>query len=520
MGTVAEGRTNGRRGTASALTPWADSRFWLLQLVVLALALIRLALTVAFHLDPMSIGVEFSTLLIFVVPVVVVSLNDGLIGGLVTAAWIAVLSIPRFVVASNRGEPSAVWAEALQLVVLFALALLVGQRVTSEARSRQQADTSLAARLRAEALYQDIFESNSSPILIVDADGFVIQSNRSADRAFGTGGAAGAAGRRLVDVVGAEASALVLGKLVAEDVVPGGPAVVRAGGRQDGPADDRRDPDADNAAERSVTPVAFTIHGESILYRPSATPVGPLGADRRMQVIFEDVTAETRRHDLLEAYANQVVLGQEEERRHIAQELHDGPLQALIHLCRQIDAVDVRPEADVDAAPSASLASMRTTVEETVAELRSIARGLRPSILDDLGLVASLNQVVVEATGRQGLAGEFQVSGTERRLPPDVELAVFRIAQEAVTNVERHASARHLTVTLEFNDRSLRLQVADDGIGFSRHQQRDSRDGYSLGLPGMHERARLAGGRLVVRSTPGNGTVVEARMPVPSSTPA
>ena len=516
-GAVADGRTSGRRRSASALTPWADSRFWLLQLVVLALALIRLALTVAFHLDPMSIGVEFSTLLIFVVPVVVASLNDGLIGGLVTASWIAVLSIPRFVVASNRGEPSAVWADVMQLVVLFALALLVGQRVTSEARSRDQADTSLAARLRAEALYQDIFESNSSPILIVDADGFVIQSNRSADRAFGSGDAASAAGRRLVDVVGAEASAQVLGKLVSEDVTPGGPEVGQTGRRQYGGAHDRRDPDSDGAADRSVTPVAFDIHGESILYRPSATPVGPLGADRRMQVIFEDVTAETRRHDLLEAYANQVVLGQEEERRHIAQELHDGPLQALIHLCRQIDALDVRPDADT--APSASLASMRTTVEETVAELRSIARGLRPSILDDLGLVASLNQVVVEATGRQGLAGEFQVSGTERRLPPDVELAVFRIAQEAVTNVERHASAHHLTVTLEFNERALRLQVEDDGVGFSRHQQRDSGDGYSLGLPGMHERARLAGGRLVVRSTPGNGTVVEARMPVPSSTP-
>ena len=142
-----------------------------------------------------------------------------------------------------------------------------------------------------------------------------------------------------------------------------------------------------------------------------------------------------------------------------------------------------------------------------MAELRSIARGLRPSILDDLGLVASLNQVVVEAIGRGGLAGEFQVSGTERRLPPDVELAVFRIAQEAVTNVERHASASHLTVTLEFDDRDLRLRVADDGVGFARHQVRDSVDGYSLGLPGMHERARLAGGRLVVRSTPGQGTI-------------
>jgi signal transduction histidine kinase len=308
---------------------------------------------------------------------------------------------------------------------------------------------------------------------------------------------------------------MVLGELVSEAV----PHDRRQAGLAVAPADDRRDPDAE--VDRRIAPVAFEVDGESILYRPTATLVGPLGADRRMQVIFEDVTAETRRHDLLEAYANQVVLGQEEERRRIAQELHDGPLQALIHLCRQIDALDARPDDEMTPAESpASLASMRTTVEETVAELRSIARGLRPSILDDLGLVASLNQVVVEATGRGGLAGEFQVSGTERRLPPNVELTVFRIAQEAVTNVERHASAGHLTVSLDFDEGSLGLRVEDDGVGFARHQVRDSADGYSLGLPGMHERARLAGGRLVVRSTPGKGTSVEARMPVPPSTPS
>ncbi len=140
------------------------------------------------------------------------------------------------------------------------------------------------------------------------------------------------------------------------------------------------------------------------------------------------------------------------------------------------------------------------------------------SILDDLGLVASINQVVAEATGRQGLAGEFQVSGTERRLPPDVELAVFRIAQEAVTNAERHAAAGKLAVSLDFDDAGLRLHVEDDGVGFVRDPARDAGDtgdGHSLGLPGMQERARLVGGRLIVRSLPGQGTSVEALVPVP-----
>jgi len=502
--TNSEQVTVGRRTTA-ALSPWADSRFWLLQLVILALALIRLAVTVAFHLDASSIGVEFSTLAVFVVPVVVAALNHGLVGGLATATWVTVLSVPRFVDASDHNRSSALWAEALQIVVLFGLAILVGQRVTSEAQGHQDAEASLAARLRAEALYQDMFESNLSPILIVDAAGLVIRANASADRAFGAKDAPRATGRRLVDVVGAEASAPVLGALVSSELQPMTTT--------DGVAGDRRGPDLDGR----IAPVSFQVDGESVLYRPTPTLIGPLGGARRMQVIFEDVTAETRRHDRLEAYADQVVIGQEEERRHIAQELHDGPLQALIHLCRQIDVLDA--SGSTASSSSDALSSMRTTVEDTVAELRSIARGLRPSILDDLGLVASINQVVVEATERGALSGEFQVTGLECRLPPAVELAIFRIAQEAVTNVERHASAQHLVVALDFDDAGIWLRVEDDGVGFSRDRTDDTREGHALGLPGMHERARQTGGRLIVRSRLGHGTTVEARVPFPKAEP-
>jgi two-component system sensor histidine kinase UhpB len=499
-----------RRAGLSPQSPWSDSRFWLLLLVVLAFALVRLAVTVGLHLEPGSVGIEFSTLVIFVVPVVVAALDYGLAGGLATATWVAALAIPRLFEASGRRTSTALWAEALQLLLLVGLALLVGHRVSSEERSREEADALLAARLHAEALYQDIFESNRSPILIADADGLVVQANPSADRVFRGGGMVGCGSRRLVDVVGVEASALLLTKLLSYDANAPGPF--------DSPGHDLQGPDPDPGPDGRVPPMAFEVNGESLLYRPTATLVGPLGRNRRMQVIFEDVTAETRRHDLMEAYANQVVLGQEEERRHIAQELHDGPLQTLIHLCRQIDVLDA--QSDALAGPGRPLASMRGTVEQTVAELRSIARGLRPSILDDFGLVASLNQVVTEATGRQELAGRFEVSGTERRLPPHVELAIFRIAQEAVTNVEHHAAADHFVVTLDFGGYGVRLEVADDGIGFDRRPEREGSDGHSLGLPGMHERARLVGGRLIVRSTPGYGTTVEARVPVAVSTRA
>jgi signal transduction histidine kinase len=228
-----------------------------------------------------------------------------------------------------------------------------------------------------------------------------------------------------------------------------------------------------------------------------------------MQVVFEDVTAETRRHDLMEAYAAQVVLGQEEERRHIAQEIHDGPVQSLIHLCRQMDAVGTRTErSSGDRLP---LSDLRAIVEDTVAELRSIAKGLRPSILDDLGLVASINQMLTEAGDRQQFETSFGITGVERRLPPTVELAVFRIAQEALSNVERHAAAHRVAVGMDFESGGLRLLVKDDGVGFDLSVP----GGYarSLGLPGMSERARLIGSRLVVHSGRGAGTTVDVWVP-------
>jgi len=512
-------------GMPRARSPWTESRFWVLQVTVLALALGRLAVTVSFGLDPAGLVLEVSTVVIFVVPVVLASLNWGLPGGVFTVAWTIVLNVPRFAVAASRGDTAAAWAEVAQVAVLVLVAVLIGHRVTAATVSRDQADAASAARIRAEQLYQDMFESNQSPILIVDADGFVVGSNASADRVFGhdprprdpsqQGRAASDHDRlprppRLVDRIGPDAAALVLTRLISVDDSAAPPT---GDDLSDTDADTGTDTDEDADADAVVAPVAFVVNGEPVLFRPTVTLVGSGGTDRRMQVIFEDVTAETRRHDLIEAYANQVMLGQEEERRHIAQELHDGPLQTLIHLCRQIDALDEGAGSGADPNPSPSLAVMRSTVEGTVAELRSIARGLRPSVLDDLGLAASINQLLSEATARQGFESSFDVVGTERRLPSSVELALFRIAQEAITNVERHAGASRTAVRLGFEGRGVRLQVEDDGAGFDRGRQQREDSGESLGLPGMSERARLSGGRFRIRSQVGKGTTVDAWVP-------
>ncbi len=503
MGTpVTEGYVRPRPTRLPGGEPWTDSRFWILQLVILALVLVRLAFTVAFHLDTSSLVVEFSTLVLFVLPVAYASLSFGLPGATITAGWVTVLSVPRFAVAVGQHDPTAAWSEILQIVLLDGLALLIGTRVSTEREARGLAEAAQAARLDAETLYRELFDSNQSPILIVDSSGLVIEGNASALRAFGgiatSGGSKQQQPVRLVDLIGADAASQVLTRLLPVDPVPG---TTVSAGAQDSEIDER------------VRPVAFEFEGRAVLYRLSATLVRPADADRRMQVIFEDVTAETRRHDLMEAYAGQVVLAQEEERRHLAQEIHDGPLQALIHICRQIDLLEGTDGPGVIGSDDDhQLKSLRSTVEDTVAELRSIARGLRPSILDDLGLVASINQMLTDATARQQFESTFGVTGTSRRLSPSVELALFRITQEAITNIEHHAAASHVAVGIDFEAEGLHLLVKDDGAGFDQIQDPKA-GGHSLGLPGMTERAHLIGGTLVIHSQAGTGTAVDVWVP-------
>lgn len=497
-----------KRGPA---VPWTSSQFWLLQLIVLAVSLGRVALSVALHLDANSPAIEFTTVALFLIPVVFAALNFGFSGAVVTSSWVAILSVPRFVLYVDAGNVSGAWAEMMQVVVLNVLAFLVGQRVTAEQEARGAAEIANEAHHSAEALYRDLFDSNQAPILIVDGGGRVVEANASAHRVFpqcvlpSSGLVAPTAdpdaddppSPRLIDVIGPKAAGQVLTRLVAPSPDP----AVQA------------DPDRSRpvSAEQPwrVDPLPFELIGGPVLFRPTATVLPGSDGSMGIQIVFEDVTVETHRHERMEAYAAQVVSGQEEERRHIAQELHDGPVQSLIHLCRQIDAVDTMAPA----AANQAMAELRATTEATVAELRQIAKGLRPPILDDLGLPASINQMLVEIGQRNRFETSFGITGRERRLPPGVELALFRISQEALSNVERHAKPTRVAIELAFAADGIRLRIQDDGIGFDATPDPAEVAGTSLGLPGMAERAHLIGATFGIRTGPGDGTSVEVWLP-------
>ena len=198
---------------------------------------------------------------------------------------------------------------------------------------------------------------------------------------------------------------------------------------------------------------------------------------------------------------------QEEERRRIAHELHDEPLQLLVHLARSLDRLDGAPSAPAN--PADGLGEARRQTLDIADRLRAVVAGLRPPALEQLGLTVALRGFLADTGEASAVRTDLQVTGEEKRLPPEVELGAFRMAQEAVNNVIRHAAARKLVLTLAFDAAGLRLRVADDGCGFDPVTMDRLSPSCGLGMLGMRDRAEIAGGRLKIRSAPGEGTVVE-----------
>ncbi|MBI3962064.1 MAG: GAF domain-containing sensor histidine kinase [Deinococcus sp.] len=216
----------------------------------------------------------------------------------------------------------------------------------------------------------------------------------------------------------------------------------------------------------------------------------------------------------LAQYASRITQAQEDERQRVARDLHDDTVQRLIVLSRGLDECQEQLPRSPRSAVN-TLERLRRELGEIIVSVRRFSRDLRPAVLDDLGLVPALDLLVNEYnTGNKGQA-TLLVGSNTRRLAPEAELALFRIAQEALTNVGKHAQASEVKVTLELGDGEVHLMVADNGQGFDpAHRRPGPVAGTQVGLAGMRERASLIGGTLEVLSRPGEGTKIVAHVPV------
>jgi len=224
--------------------------------------------------------------------------------------------------------------------------------------------------------------------------------------------------------------------------------------------------------------------------------------------LHRQLVARERAHEL---FVEQVIEAQEIERRRLAGDIHDGISQRLITLSYRLDAA-ARAVSDDPIEASQQLDEARQLAQLTLQEARAAIGGLRPPVLDDLGLAGGLASLA-----RSMPQLDLQLDLSDARLPEHIELALYRIAQEGLQNVVKHAHATMARLKFAVDDGTARLEIVDDGVGFDTFENPlggDPMGGY--GVLSMAERAELVGGRLNIRSRPGAGTAVTATIPLPS----
>ncbi|MFM8413850.1 MAG: sensor histidine kinase [Planctomycetota bacterium] len=228
-------------------------------------------------------------------------------------------------------------------------------------------------------------------------------------------------------------------------------------------------------------------------------------------VWFGFVRPVQRLHESRGLLLDRLLSAQEDERRRIAADLHDGLGQNLTTMLLRLSVI--ADSATTDAVRE-NAAALREIASTSLAEIRELVRETRPPVLDDLGLAAALDRQLADVAAATGIAATFSwPDGDSRRFAPEIETAVYRVVQEAVTNAVRHAAASRIEVALAATAETLRAIIRDDGRGFDvRGALQPARQPF--GLLGMRERVAVLGGVMDVTSEPGRGTVVEARIPL------
>ena len=264
--------------------------------------------------------------------------------------------------------------------------------------------------------------------------------------------------------------------------------------------------------------VALRSNGEEFPVESSISQVNS-ASGRLFTVILRDITERLkaerelqRSREELRELASVSHNAREQEKSRIARELHDELAQALTALKMDISWLSERLPAEGAYRPK--LQSMQDLLDTTVAATRRISADLRPLLLDDLGFSAAVEWLASNFSERSGIPCEFAANTADIELPDPQATAVFRMLQECLTNIARHAHATQVEINLESDERELAVSVRDNGCGFDPSAPRKST---SFGLLGLRERANLLDGRVIITSTPGQGTLVDIRVPTKSA---
>ena len=242
--------------------------------------------------------------------------------------------------------------------------------------------------------------------------------------------------------------------------------------------------------------------------------LGSIREIRELGLAFNAMVEQIARYRAgVRRYVAAITHSQEEERRRIARDLHDDTVQSLIAIGQRIELC--RASLDDPEEARAQLTDVRRMVTETIQNVRHFSRELRPLALEDLGLVPALQLLVNDLARADFLEAELEIDGQPQGLAPDLEVAIYRIVQEALQNVRKHAHASEIRVRAEFTDKGVAVAVRDDGVGFVvPPSPTDLASQGNFGLMGIEERAQLFGGKLEIHSQPGQGTEIKVTLPL------
>jgi len=421
------------------------------------------------------------------------ALRFGVLGSATASGIVAALTIWFTVHGQGSFVGSTPTHDLLLLQMYLALLSVTGLVLAAMTTERRQAEQ--AAR-ESEQRYRTLLE-NAPEAILVHQDGRWIIANRAALKLLHAARVEQLVGRATLDIVHPDYRAIVRERIERE-FATGEPAPL---------------------LEQQFIAVDGTVLDVEVVGIP-ITLAGRQGG----QIIVRDITerrqaeqavrerqAEVRRsRERLEALSQRLLKVQENERRLIARELHDQIGQALTAV--KLNLESLRSGRRAKAFP---LDESVAIVEQLMEAVRSMSLELRPSVLDDLGLAAALRWYADRQGRRAGLAVRVRTQLPTERLASDLETACFRVAQEAITNVARHAGAKRVEVDARAEDGTLDLTVRDDGTGFDVAAVRGGTTAEgSIGLDGMEERVRLLGGDFRIDSQPGTGTTVWARFPL------
>ncbi len=477
----------------------SNPHFWIL--------LAMFAVGIIFHYPQQLLGIESPSLLsflglthfavertLFLVPVTFAGMFFGLRAGLTALVISLFIILPRvYFMSEYRVEAFLQSGAVIILGVLVNLWFEVKRKESDLYRQ-------LVARLEesergmsvSEQKYRYLFENASDAIWVQDVNGYLVDGNLAFERLTGLK-VAEVKGIHLARFLSDES--LALAREVRDRLVNG--------------------EDFEQPYEQPYEQQFRISPGVVKTVNMSTNAIVSGGRITGFEHVARDVTQEKQRQENMRAYIKQITMAQEEERKRIARDLHDDVSPNILILIQKLDNLSSSQRLKLSTLKG-NIEGLRGQAVAALEALRATAQGLRPRIIDDLGLIAALEWIAEELERVQGIKTQVEVTGLDRALSPETQIVLFRIAQEALNNIRKHARASRATITIEGKDNLIKMTVADNGRGFVLTDTigEDVSAG-RLGIMGMYERAGLLNGGLQIKSAPGQGTELTVTLPWP-----